>query len=154
MSDWIHVDAKQLRQPEPRQETHRGMNLSVHVSPYDIPEAVKGTYDDSSEAFVIHFRYLDAPSQCKEAVMKNGVKFHLDRQGRILRVLLPKPLLCRAGAESLAVNLQSAVNEMEGHWLCRESRENHLFANEVICGKRDYLFRDTHTQCVKDPWRS
>jgi hypothetical protein len=143
MSNWIRVDPRQLRHPQPRQETHRGINLTFHVSPYDIPEAVRGYYDSVRNVCVIQFRYLDAPVPARDPVRQGEVAFYLDKQGqRILSVEIPKSNLSKAAPEQIFLNLQSAVTEMAKKRPEPRNFENYDFANEVLSEKQECLFRD------------
>lgn len=56
MGKWTQVNWEQLNQP--RQEEIRDVEVTVYFSPYDMPEAVKGEYDDKTRRFLIQFRYL------------------------------------------------------------------------------------------------
>ncbi len=57
MPDWIKLDPARLSRSE---TTHvHGVEISVGLSPYDIPDAVRGYYDDDVKRFVIEFNYLD-----------------------------------------------------------------------------------------------
>ena len=143
MSDWIRVDPQRLRQPQPRSETHRGMNLTIHVSPYDIPEAVRGNFDSERGVFVIQFRYLDMPAPTREPVLQGDVAFYLDKQGqRILSVEIPKSHLSKSEPQKLVLDLTSAVIEMGRNRPEPKNSENYDFASEVISEKQQSLFRD------------
>jgi hypothetical protein len=56
MANWVEVDWNRLNQP--RRETINGVEVTVYFSPYDMPEAVKGEYNDAKDRFVIRFQYL------------------------------------------------------------------------------------------------
>ena len=45
--------------PELRMREQRSDGVEVFVSPYDVPEAVRGRYDEKAKKFVIEFKYLD-----------------------------------------------------------------------------------------------
>ena len=57
-NEWIEIDAStlDLSLDEPYSD---GVHIRLFVSPYDVPEAVRGRFDDDSGKFVIEFRYLD-----------------------------------------------------------------------------------------------
>lgn len=58
MSNWVKLD---LEQPvhEHVLAQSEGATIEIAVSPYTIPDAVRGFYDRELERFVIQFRYLD-----------------------------------------------------------------------------------------------
>jgi hypothetical protein len=45
--------------PELRKRETKSDGVEVFVSPYDVPEAVRGRYDEKAKRFVIEFKYLD-----------------------------------------------------------------------------------------------
>lgn len=46
----------------------RGVLIELSLSPYDVPEAMRGFYDKKTKRFVIEFRYIDdEPSQIVES---------------------------------------------------------------------------------------
>ncbi|MDR3724227.1 MAG: hypothetical protein P4K83_07035 [Terracidiphilus sp.] len=57
---WIKVSVV----PKVLKEEHsaRGVLVSYHVAPHDVPKAVRGGYDKSTDHFVIELRYLDCES--------------------------------------------------------------------------------------------
>jgi hypothetical protein len=74
MSDkeWIELDPSQYGSME---ETERddSVEITVGLSPYDLPDGVRGYYDNDVKRFVIEFRYLSndeplVPSESKEHV--------------------------------------------------------------------------------------
>ena len=63
MPDWITVeieDAETLRK-----KSVRGIDVQFFVSPYDIPEAIRGRYDAQHKKFVIEFKYVGNESTTK-----------------------------------------------------------------------------------------
>ncbi len=57
MSEWIELEPSSLGRNEHDQID--GVEIIVGLSPYDVPEAVRGGYDKDIGRFVIEFRYLD-----------------------------------------------------------------------------------------------
>jgi len=57
MSDWIATDIKQL------QETHKKpadeADIQIILSPFDVPEALRGFYDTKASRCIVEFRYGD-----------------------------------------------------------------------------------------------
>ena len=53
MSDWVPLDAAQLS-PAKRQRI-QGVDITVVMSPYDVPEAVRGQYDEGIHRFGLNF---------------------------------------------------------------------------------------------------
>jgi hypothetical protein len=90
-SDWIRLDVSHLN--EVQKEEKGGITLESSLSPYDVPEAVRGHLDDPREWFVIEFRYIT--SEPTVEVGEDPVKIlRGKRSGRIyqIRVRAPKSL--------------------------------------------------------------
>ncbi len=70
---WIAVDPNTLDQPHP--EEIQGILVEVFFSPYDVPEGVRGRYDESLRRFVIDFSYLGGPEPTRpvDSVVPNVV---------------------------------------------------------------------------------
>jgi len=56
MAKWIELDASTISDDE-RSEVS-GVEIRVGLSPFDIPDGVRGYYDDQRQRFVIEFRYI------------------------------------------------------------------------------------------------
>ena len=56
MKDWIRLDPIELN---PGEITDiQGIEVRMALSPYDVPDAVRGGYNEKSKRFVIQFEYL------------------------------------------------------------------------------------------------
>lgn len=65
MSEWVRLNAEKLNMP--KRQAVRGADITVRMSPYDVPEAVRGYYDEELKRFVIEFRYIgDEPFRQKQ----------------------------------------------------------------------------------------
>lgn len=53
---WISVDRAKYDPGTPVSE--HGVEFHVFISPYDMPEAVRGDFDESKRRFVIEFKYI------------------------------------------------------------------------------------------------
>lgn len=54
---WIPLKPEEIDSKE--QTAGRGVHLELSLSPYDIPERVRGYYSDELKRFVIEFRYIN-----------------------------------------------------------------------------------------------
>jgi len=55
--EWISVDPQELDTVQ--SHTENGVEINIGLSPYQIPEGVRGYYDEELERFVIELKYLD-----------------------------------------------------------------------------------------------
>src|SRR5215469_16495810 len=53
---WIRVS---VPQPKASEQQSKGVVVSYHYSPHDLPVAVRGSFDAGSGRVVIEFKYLD-----------------------------------------------------------------------------------------------
>lgn len=58
MNKWVTVPQSIAQNIPPSIQKVRGMSIQVHVSPFDIPQAIRGRYDDASRRFVIELQYM------------------------------------------------------------------------------------------------
>lgn len=56
MSEWLELDPTKLNVGT--QKEIRGVQVNVHLSPYDVPDGVRGYFDKKLNRFVIEFRYM------------------------------------------------------------------------------------------------
>jgi hypothetical protein len=56
MPDWIQMDMEDF--DTTRKATIKGVEVELFVSPYDVPEAVRGRYDSDKRKFIIDFKYV------------------------------------------------------------------------------------------------
>ena len=83
MPDWINIDPKTIKEEKLR--NIRGVQLNVQLSPYDIPEAVRGYYNKKRKIFVIEFRYLsDEPTKNKKLDKKDNLSLKIGRNSHRL----------------------------------------------------------------------
>lgn len=56
MSEWHLIDTSHFMKPQT--STEGGVRVEFSLSPYDIPEAVRGYFDERSRKSIIEFRYI------------------------------------------------------------------------------------------------
>src|SRR5690606_22213962 len=54
---WIQVDESKYN--EARTEEARSVRIELSVSPYNVPQQVRGQFDQAKRLFVIDFQYID-----------------------------------------------------------------------------------------------
>lgn len=55
--DWIQVD--ESKYSEARPDEARSVRIEMSVSPYNVPQQVRGQFDSAKRMFVIDFQYID-----------------------------------------------------------------------------------------------
>ncbi len=91
-----------------------GMELTVEVSPYSVPKAVVGRYDERKGRFVIEFKYIDeekpapSPRTIEGVEISEGLHSH-----KLLSISIPidSPHLESVGVISLRTRIANALKE-------------------------------------------
>jgi len=149
MSDWIPVPEGIAERP--LAHSVRGVEINVFMSPYDVPQFVRGSMDEDLDRFIVEFRYLgEEPLRREEKdehialrVGKNSgrlygieVNVHALRVNQVqLNVLVPA-VVKKA--------IDDVVRESRRHPKRPQldRRENFEAAREAIDGARQEIFAD------------
>lgn len=147
MSGWLELEQDKL--DEGTQREIRGVEVMVFLSPYDIPEAVRGSFDKSIDRFVIEFKYLGGPEEPNEPLDKESQDKHVvlavgRHSHRLYRIEVDVVSL---GVE--AVGLHVLEDEMDGaiDWLSDQrerpgNRGHYEIVKKAISEHSTELFRD------------
>lgn len=104
LSRWLPIDPNAFDPDE--KVTHHGVEFHVVVSPYDMPDAVRGRYDQSLQRFVIEFRYL-AKEEARSVSLDDHVILHIGTQSsRIQGIEVDVKGL---GASQVALKMEKAI---------------------------------------------
>jgi hypothetical protein len=148
MSDWVRLDTEKLNTPKP--QDIRGVNITVRMSPYDVPEAVRGYYDQALQRFVIEFRYIgDEP--LKQEQQGEYITLRIGRHsGRLYGIEVDADAM---KARAVSVNFENrlrvpqvsaailkAIDTLSHHPQKRSRHENYEVAKDAITQKQDQIF--------------
>jgi hypothetical protein len=111
MAKWVQVDWEKLNQP--RQQTINGVAVTVYLSPYDMPEAVKGEYNDAKDRFVVRFQYLGGKEPIEYRSEDEHVQLGIGRKTSRLHEILVD------------------VNALQANSVMLKMQPSELVANEV-----------------------
>lgn len=75
---WVHLNPEELNRVESQQIN--GIEITLGMSPYDLPEGVRGFYSKSKDKFVIQFKYLGGKGS-------EGLVRHPSKDARISMLL-------------------------------------------------------------------
>lgn len=138
MSDWIPIQPDEVKTAPVRKPANIEINLSL--SPYDVPEAVRG-YCMERKKFVIEFKYInDEPTRVErtdEFLVRVG-----RHTGRLYEIEVDAD---RLGARSVTLKtlpeqIDSAIESLARRHEGR--RDNYNVAKEVLAERRDQLFQE------------
>ena len=109
MANWAEVNWEKLNQP--RREEINGVEVTVYFSPYDMPEAVKGEYNDAKDRFVILFQYLGGEEPVEYVEEDKHIRLGIGKETKRLHEVLVDVEGLRA--TSVMVKVQSDLVESE-----------------------------------------
>ena len=140
MQEWIQVDldTEKLKQ----KKDVRGVVIELLVSPYDIPEAVRGFFDDEKNHFAIEFKYVGSgnePTKDKqddEMILRTG-----ENSGRLYRLEVDVKAL-DVNAVGLQMRVKKEINEALDQLIKQPSKRsaNYKLAKEAITSNQHPLF--------------
>ncbi len=135
---WIRVNSSEFQH-----ETTSSRSISFYISPYDIPQAVRGFFDSETNEVVIAFRYADGAEPTETRTHSDKVNLVIGKKSnRIFEIRLHKDF-CATGT----VKLDFKTTEMISDALKRLSpaegrthaRSNYNVATSVIRAKNEVL---------------
>lgn len=142
MSEWVRLDAEKLNTPQP--QAIRGVNITVRMSPYDVPEAVRGYYDKALGRFVIEFRYI-GDELLKQKQEGEHITLRIGRySGRLYGIEVDVDAM-RTQAVDLILEVSDAVlqaiDDSLAHVPPKRSRhENYEVARDAITQNKGEIF--------------
>jgi hypothetical protein len=145
MSDWLTLNPAALNKA--RHEQIRGVEVQVLLSPYDVPEAVRGYYDRHIRRFVIEFRYISGDESLIPDAQDEHITLKIGRNShRLYRIEID---VDRLKAPAVALKLVHAVDQAIDRLVQRSRRSpregNYEVAKEVILERGNELFQSLHS---------
>ena len=133
-SRWLRVDPATFD----RHETvvGRGVEFHVFLSPYDLPEAVRGAFDRATNRFVIEFRYVTDEPTATVAADKHVTLFIGKNSKRLRRIAVDVKGM---GAREVALRIDQAIDALPRAITGRVPTTNFTVARDVIHRKRPEL---------------
>ena len=146
MSDWISLHPEQVSKEMRQTRRQDGVHISVSVSPYDVPDAVRGMFDRSIDRFLIEFRYL-SQEEWSRRKHDDYISLRVGKNSeRIYGIEIDVKGL-QAKAVGLRVQLAKLVNRAIDDELAdvpgsQPRQANYELAKSVISDRRESLFGD------------
>lgn len=140
-NEWLHLDPEEL--DSERDEMIQGVEVRVLVSPYDVPEAVRGFYDKHVKRFVIEFQYIgDEP--LKRQSFDEYVHLRTGKNSHRLYAIEIAVDALKATAVGLRMGVQQEVaktlDSLVDRPIDRRRRNNYRVAQTAIANKKEQLF--------------
>lgn len=142
LGHWIRV--KPGNYLEPIEE----VDIGILISPYDIPDGIRGGYDEHLKRFVVEFRYM-VDEEYRREDGDDGVSIRLGKHSsRIVGIEIDVDRLRASGVTVAVENRKDAYTAM-GHAIRNvqnlgkakaRRRENYLVAHKVFEDNQDGVF--------------
>ncbi len=136
MREWIQVNPHELNKP--KVERRNGVDIQVFVSPYDIPDAVRGNYDQSRRVFVVDFRYLADDEDKVEHGGDEHIKYFVGRESRRLhRIEID---VDRLDVNAVGLEVNKVIANLPEADRRPSRRGNYEAAGRILENKKEELF--------------
>lgn len=137
-SPWIRVDANKYA-PE-HVVRQQGTEFHVMASPYDLPEAVRATFDRARNRIVFEFKYISAELGEEERKIDESISvFVSPKRHRVLRIEIDQ---MRAAQGKIVIRVAQALDALTGAAANHEPpRENIRVTRSVLDDKQQELLR-------------
>lgn len=138
-SEWIVVDPGELDLKAG--STLRGIDIVVFVSPYDLPQGVRGYYSNDKKRFVIEFDYI-GQEDTTSAKDGENVSFVLGRVSRRLYSVIVDVNKLELDAVTLKLHVTNAIDKLGSRPEAGKAlgRESYKLAKEVVARKGTQIF--------------
>ncbi len=114
------------------------IEVGILISPYDIPDGVRGGYDKNRNRFVVEFRYM-VDEKYRNFDVDDGVCIRLGKYSS--RIVGIEVAVARLRASQVAVAVDKAIQNVENAKDARaRRRENYIVAQRVLEDKHDDIF--------------
>ncbi len=144
MTDWIRLNPEQVSKEARQVKRQNGVEITLTLSPYDVPDAVRGAFDSSLKRFVIEFSYI-AEEPWEKRVQDQFVALRIGKNsGRIYGIEIDVVAM-QASVIGLKMQLPKIVNkaidkELRTDGKKRHRQKNYEIAKSVISSERNDLF--------------
>ena len=136
-SPWLELDPESLAPP--KDALVRGVTLRVVLSPYDVPDAVRGFRDAAKDRFVIEYRYIDDEPWTLEH-HSDGISARIGKTSKRLYGFEIDTTKLGAQAiilEMIVATLDTLANSPKRH----ARRENYKVARSALAARQGEVFQ-------------
>ena len=138
-SEWIQLDTSQLNKP--RREKAGNLEINVFASPYDVPEAVRGYYDEEERRFTIEFKYMGESEQLVSDAQHEGVNLKIGRHSRRLYRIEIDTEALKAKTIELNVHVNKAIEDLSKKQHSLHATTNYEMTKRVMSERGSQLFQ-------------
>lgn len=145
MADWLQLNPSKLSRVRP--EDISGVSVSVSPSPYDLPRAVRGSFDESTRKFVVEFKYLIEGEPTELNFVDKSTETKVGKHsGRLYGIHVNVGTMDRVQLELLTKSVVAEIEKAIGQLSADPSRSrrelNYEIAREVVTENEPKLFSE------------
>lgn len=141
MAEWIQLDPEQLNKNTT--EKIGGVEITVGLSPYDVPDRVRGYVDDHNHKFVIEFEYLDGEEEHSLDTYGENISLTVGKHSkRLYKIHVDTN---RLNTNQILLNtflieeIPKAIRGLEDKVAQKERHQHYEIAKDVIVNKSEEL---------------
>lgn len=135
--EWISLDQNVIDRP--RRGRFQGMEIEVELSPYELPEAVRGYLTDDEKTFIIEFKYLAGAEATVPQSAIDSVVIHLGRTSKRLYKIEIGTDVWAGAAHGVRFRMAQAIEALENDPSRNLRKGNYEVAREVILGQPELV---------------
>lgn len=128
---WVMVNPGALVESDNTQH-RRGITIDLLMSPYDVPEAFKGSYDSDKKRFVIAFRYMDN-EDTKAVPLRDHVEMLVGKNSKRIRAIQIDVDALKV--EQVALRIQHAIEELKTVENSSQRNEHYATLRKLLSDK-------------------
>jgi hypothetical protein len=139
-TDWMEIDVSNIRTK--RKAIIRGKEVDLFVSPYDIPKAMRATFDEKETTLIIEFKYLnDEPTELRKHNEDITYVFgKISHRIHGIRFNVGKLFNEKSSREITVLDkFRSALNELADKSGLNDAKDNYEVAKDAIRAKEKYF---------------
>lgn len=144
---WVRLDPAKLGKESG--EGIQGVEIQVFLSPYDIPMAVRGDYDEQEKRFVIRFRYIVGEPSKSLKIDNKYIRLSVGKNsGRLQTIEVDVDALSatHVGLRMLVPRaVKDAIERLASEPERGPQRANYRIAGDVIADRQEEIFEDLVT---------
>ena len=133
MAEWLRLDPHEFERAGAETRKESDVEITVSISPYDVPEAVRGFFNERLKRFVIEFKYLQRdPLVTETDPDAPGIAVRVGKRSKRLYGIEVDVLSLKARSVSLNVNVVARALDSFARGPASRRPENVDIAKAVI----------------------
>ncbi len=150
MQEWVPLNRLKVNQAT--KQIIDGVELEIYVSPYDVPEGVRGNFNADKKHFVIDFRYAGGETEnLYSEEVEPHITLHLGRNSRRIYHIVVDTVSLGAkevglvlGVELVKNQVQHAIDTLAEKPGLATRLGNYRLTKKVIADNSERLFSGAH----------